>query len=277
MLKKLEQKFRTYFPKRLAGKEQFIDHLRGLSGIEIGGPSGIFSAKGLLPIYTSVQSLDGVNFSNSTIWEGNIQEGKTYNYDGKLGFQYIRDSIDLSVIESEKYDFLLSCHSFEHIANPVKALNEWKRVIKKNGLMLFVLPHRDKTFDHYRPVTQLAHFIEDFEKGIGEEDTTHFEEIIDLHDYSMHPGSITKNELREKIYNNIQNRWAHHHTFNIHSATEFFDYNQLQLLEVRVMWSNIFLLMRKSSGNVQNDEFLSGSNPLYHNPSYPSDYDWGKQ
>ena len=47
-------------------------------GIEIGGPSSFFRHQ--LPIYKKIKSLDGVNFSSSTIWEGEILEGKNYKY-----------------------------------------------------------------------------------------------------------------------------------------------------------------------------------------------------
>ena len=45
----------------------------GLSGLEIGGPSNIFSIRGAMPIYLFAKKVDGVNFSNKTIWEGKIK------------------------------------------------------------------------------------------------------------------------------------------------------------------------------------------------------------
>jgi hypothetical protein len=53
---------------------------KGLKGIEIGGPSNIFSIKGAMPVYLFAEKVDGVNFSNKTIWEGKIKEGENYNY-----------------------------------------------------------------------------------------------------------------------------------------------------------------------------------------------------
>ena len=50
---------------------------KGLKGIEIGGPSSIFSLRGALPVYLFAEKVDGVNFSNKTIWEGKIKEGDT--------------------------------------------------------------------------------------------------------------------------------------------------------------------------------------------------------
>jgi len=42
--------------------------------------------------------------------------------------------------EEGKFDYLTSIHSFEHFENQVKMLNEWVRVIRKNGIIAIVHP-----------------------------------------------------------------------------------------------------------------------------------------
>src|SRR5665213_3830092 len=42
--------------------------LENKKGIEIGGPSHIFTKSGYLPLYPVIHSLDGINFSSSTFW-----------------------------------------------------------------------------------------------------------------------------------------------------------------------------------------------------------------
>jgi hypothetical protein len=53
------------------------------TGIEIGGPSGIFNSGGYMPIYSHIKTLDGVNFGNETIWEGELKEGNFFQYENK--------------------------------------------------------------------------------------------------------------------------------------------------------------------------------------------------
>ena len=65
------------FIKRPANIEMYIENLRDKRGIEIGGPTGIFKEKSILPIYPVVGHLVGCNYSNSTIWEGLLKEGWT--------------------------------------------------------------------------------------------------------------------------------------------------------------------------------------------------------
>ena len=189
--------------------------LKGLEGIEIGGPSALFGLQAAFPVYVFADSIDGVNYSDQTVWEGNISAGRTYQYfPGKTGQQYIAEATDLSQIKSASYDFLLSCHSLEHVANPIKALAEWKRVLKPGGRLILVLPDKRFTFDINRPYTSLEHLNEDFKNGTDEHDRTHFEEIIEKHDPSKDPGMKEKDQIEALLKDNFKNRMAHHHVFS---------------------------------------------------------------
>src|SRR5690348_3760909 len=117
---------------RVTNIKRFRAAVEGKSGLEIGGPSGAFKPSGILPLYRSVASLDNCVFATSTTWEGSRAEGKTFFYDpGKpLGFNYIREATELKGIRDGRYDFLLSAHNLEHVANPVKALKEWRRALR---------------------------------------------------------------------------------------------------------------------------------------------------
>jgi SAM-dependent methyltransferase len=274
MLKKLESRFREYFPKRMKDRHEYMAYLKGLKGLEVGGPSRVLSSKGFLPIYNVIASLDGVNFSTNTVWEGNISAGQTFQYDkNKVGRQFIAEATDLSVIGSDTYDFVLSCHSLEHIANPIKAILEWKRVTRNGGYILFVLPHKDRTFDRKRPITTLEHMIEDYERGTGEDDKTHFEDAVKLHDVSMDPGLEDPELLAERTANNFENRCVHHHIFNTPLLLKLVDYTGLQILKASLFTPfNIVVLARKvKDGNIDNRAFLDRENPLFNNSRFPSD------
>lgn len=193
----------------------FAGKLKSKVGLEIGGPSHSFSIRSYFPVYLFAKRIDGVNFSNSTIWEGNIAEGNNFSYyDTKIGYQYIREATDLAGIESNSYDFLLSCHSLEHTANPIKALKEWNRVLKPNGDLILVLPDKNFTFDELRPITTIEHLKKDYESQIGEDDATHFDEVINLHKMNKDNGVETKQELIDRTLNNYINRCVHHHVFD---------------------------------------------------------------
>ncbi len=160
--------------RRLASADFYLRHFRGKSGIEIGGPSKIFRT--VLPVYTSVAALDGVNFAHQTVWEGSIDESKPYHYyKARAGKQFIRESTHLDGIPSNSYQFLISTNCLEHIANPLKELEEWLRVVEPNGLLLLILPKKESNFDHRRPVTSFEHLLDDYKNQTEEDDLTHLE------------------------------------------------------------------------------------------------------
>ncbi|MDP4283957.1 MAG: methyltransferase domain-containing protein [Bacteroidota bacterium] len=193
----------------------WISLIKDKSGLEIGGPSGIFSPNNYLPLYSFVRSLDGVNFSNKTIWEGNLEQGNNYVYNGKTGFQFIAEGTDLYKIKDETYDFVLSSNNLEHIANPIKSLLEWKRIIKTGGILILVLPRKESNFDHGRTITTFQHIKEDFENNITENDLTHLDEILQLHDLKRDPYAGSYETFKKRSLNNLQERSLHHHVFDI--------------------------------------------------------------
>jgi SAM-dependent methyltransferase len=189
----------------------------GKTGFEIGGPSPIFARTGLLPIYSIAGHLDNCDFSGSTVWRESITEGPSFRYNETRppGHQYLREATALSGISSSSYDFVLSSHTLEHTANPLLALHEWKRLLKNGGgIMILVVPHKDGTFDHRRPVTPFTHLVEDFERNVGEDDLTHLPEILQLHDLKMDPPAGSFENFKKRSENNFVNRCLHHHVFD---------------------------------------------------------------
>ena len=195
----------------------------GQVGIEIGGPSALFNLKGAIPIYLYANKVDGVNFSDATIWEGQIVKGDYHYSKNKIGKQYIAEGVDLSFIQNKQYDFMLSCHSLEHIANPLKALLEWNRVVKLGGRIALVLPDKNFTFDVNRPITTFEHLLSDLNKDINELDATHFSEIIELHDLSRDIIE-SKEALAKRVEQNEKIRAVHHHVFDFALIEQILSY-----------------------------------------------------
>lgn len=205
--------------KRIPDYREYQDVARGKVGIEIGGPSPAFRT--VLPIYQVAGQVDGVNFSNQTVWEGSLSPGRTFNYFGaRKGQQFIGEATELRDLPSEKFDFLLSCNCLEHVANPLKALFEWNRVLRPGGAIILVLPRKDGNFDHLRPITTFDHLLQDYESNIAEDDLTHLDEILRLHDLSRDPQAGSIDQFKARSLKNFENRTLHHHVFDQGLATE---------------------------------------------------------
>jgi len=190
---------------------------RGRSGIEVGGPSAVFRRWNLWPLYPVIGRLDQYNFARRTIWSGPGPTDPSVR--GVLrpeppGRRIIGEASEMAGIPSSSYDFLLASHVLEHIANPLKALHAWAGVVKPGGIIVLVVPHRDGTFDHKRPLSTLDHILADFAADMAEDDTTHLQEILDLHDLSLDPGAGSRDAFVTRAKDNLEHRALHHHTFN---------------------------------------------------------------
>jgi SAM-dependent methyltransferase len=215
----------------IQNKELYLTYFAGKSGIEIGGPSDVFST--VLPIYQVVTSLDGCNFSSKTIWEGTIAEGKNFNYfENKKGYQYICEASNLIAIPDENYDFLVASHCLEHCANTLKTVKEWLRVVKKGGAILLLLPDKRVTFDHNRPTTTFEHLLDDLENDVDETDLTHLDEILELHDLNWDLVAGTKEQFKKRSLQNHENRCLHHHVFDFGLLRKIFKYNNIKVIDM---------------------------------------------
>jgi SAM-dependent methyltransferase len=113
-----------------------------------------------------------------------------------------------------RYDVVLSSHALEHVANPLKALREWRRVLMEKGVLLVVLPHRDGTFDRRRPVTTIEHMRSDLERDVSESDLTHLPEVLALHDLGRDPEAGSRGRFEARCRDNLKMRCLHHHVFD---------------------------------------------------------------
>jgi SAM-dependent methyltransferase len=250
--------------------------LRSKRGLEIGGPSGILAYDGQLPIYDVLGSLDNCLYSSSTIWTGEVRDGNTFLFcpEKEPGAQIICDATDLRAIEDSSYECVLASHCLEHVANPLRALAEWKRVLKDDGLLLLVLPHKDATFDWRRSTTALAHMIEDYERGTGEEDLTHLPEILELHDLSRDEAAGTKEQFRQRCLGNYSARAMHHHVFDTMTALAVVNQAGFKILRVDSFEPcHILILASRANRAFDNRRFMERGGKHWSRSPFPSDHE----
>ena len=231
--------------KRIRNFYKYKSVVKNKRGLEIGGPSRIFKKK--LPIYHYAKKIDGTNFSTSTLWENNLEDLGHFKYFmQRSGTQYISDATNLNKINDLTYDFLLSSHCLEHIANPLKALTEWRRVIKKNAYLVLVLPNKDGNFDRKRSFTQFEHLVDDFENDVDEADMTHLDEIIAHHDFDMDKNSGTFHEFVARGKNNLEVRGLHHHVYDEILIRKILKWSNFTIIDFDKDSTNFFTLAKKN-------------------------------
>lgn len=190
---------------------------RNRIGLEIGGPSRVFHRRNLLPAYPGAKRIDNVNFASGTAWERGLRDGGDFVFDPAKppGRQFLREATLLEGLPDGAYDFVLSSHCLEHLANPLAALREWQRVTRDGGHLLLILPDPQGTFDHRRPLTTIGHLREDFARNTAEDDLTHLPEIVALHDLALDRHAGSPAEFRARCALNRENRCMHHHVFDL--------------------------------------------------------------
>lgn len=212
---------------------------RKKQGIEIGGPSKLFA-----DIYGKCCKCDNVNFSKNTLWWTDL-DGK-FNYENKvLGENWIAEATKMDMIKDENYDFVLSSNNLEHIANPLKAIMEFLRIVKINGLILVAVPIKEKTFDHNRECTSFEHILKDYQDDIGEDDLSHLPDIIKKHDYSMDIECGGKEKFIRRAERNFENRCLHHHVFNEVCLRRIFEFVGLEVIDFNEIMGNWLIIGKK--------------------------------
>jgi len=203
------------------------DALKGATALEPGGPSPLFGRLGVTPVYSRLDSLDTLDYAEHTMWSSSS------NNEFKPRQRLIGEASRLNSVPDGSYDALLASHVLEHLANPLGALAEWQRVVRSEGHLLLVVPHRDETFDHRRPLTTLEHMRHDAQMKTGEDDLTHLEEILTLHDLHRDPGAPNRGVFEQRCHQNLAIRGMHHHVFVSRSVVELCHAAGLEVLLLR--------------------------------------------
>jgi len=207
-------------------------------GIEIGGPSPTGNI-----LYQNATTIDNVIFSKNTIWSSHTDE---YNYyDNKQGKVIINDAVNISLVQNESYDFCFSSHSLEHIANPLKAINEWLRIIKKGGYIIIIVPEKSICFDHKRNYSKFSTLLSQYEKNVGEEDLSTLPEILMYHDLSMDSPAGNLEEFAKRSLDNFNNRCLHHYVYNDELLMEICDHFKCEFIYNETQGLDRWFIMKK--------------------------------
>lgn len=128
-------------PSKLAFK-----YLAGLKGIEIGG-----SAHN--QFYLNTKNVDITTDFSSTYKQMERDAcGRAMQVD-------VIASGDNLPFEDNSVDFVISSHVLEHFYDPIKAIEEWYRIVKNGGYIFAIIPHKERIFDKERPRTTLTELI----------------------------------------------------------------------------------------------------------------------
>ncbi len=99
-------------------------------------------------------------------------------------------------LASSSIDFVLHSHVWEHLPNPLRALEEWVRVVRPDGYIFCIVPTRDALeSDRDRQLTGLMELVEHYQRG-----STYHDRTAEMNGpYSFHHYTIFSPRLLREI------------------------------------------------------------------------------
>lgn len=129
-----------------------------------------------------------------------VQGGRDKNWPELVGLPHgpaadlnINLDVDgLATIPDDSLDAVIACHVIEHLANPIAALREFERVVRRQGRSVLVVPDRNVTFDSVRQPTPLARVLTKFHQGVTHVDDEEIKEFCAAIYYQppIHPTAV---------------------------------------------------------------------------------------
>jgi SAM-dependent methyltransferase len=176
-----------------------IEYFKQKTMLEIGGPSRLLHGA-----YNLANSITFLNLPCS------MAVHSQYSYPPNTIKVVNGDASDekcfLENFSDEKFDLLITSHTLEHFANPLKALSLWKKCLVRGGLVVNIVPNKLHCWDRNREYTTFEHILSDFENNTMEDDMTHLHE------------SSCMIESRPSYYSDVGNknesRVIHHHVYS---------------------------------------------------------------
>ncbi|HEY8293520.1 MAG TPA: methyltransferase domain-containing protein [Thermomicrobiales bacterium] len=89
----------------------------------------------------------------------------------------------LSTIPNGSLDFVIANSMIEHTSDPIGTLRHWLEKLRPGGMVYFTMPDKRVGWDVNRPITSIAHLLEDYQSDAVERrrrDRAHFVEFHDL-------------------------------------------------------------------------------------------------
>jgi SAM-dependent methyltransferase len=207
-------------------------------GVEIGGPSSTGDI-----IYENSISMDNVIFSSNTIWSNHTEDYIYYN--NKKGKVIINDAVNITSIKNEIYDFCFASHALEHIANPLKAIKEWLRIIKNNGYIIIIVPEKSFCFDHKRNYSKFSILLSQYEKNVNEDDLSTLPEILLNHDLSKDPPAGNIEAFTKRSLDNFNNRSLHHYVYDDNLLLDICSYFKCEFIYKNTIGLHRWFIMKK--------------------------------
>lgn len=155
----------------------------------------------------------------------------------------------LATFADNSQDFVIANHVLEHCENPIKAFENWLRVLKPGGVIYAAIPEKNHTFDRKREVTTLRHLLADYYFEPDHSLEAHYRDWF----MNSELEGVSGEELERKVSASMKARNnIHFHVFDFASMQELFSWFlkkrfPIEHYELHVNGSEVITITRKAS------------------------------
>lgn len=126
------------------------------------------------------------------------------------------DGERLSTFVAATQDFVIANHFVEHCENPLGAICNMLRVLRRGGILFLAIPDKRYTFDVDRPLTPIVHLLAVYREGVDPQRRQHYEEWTRLVNKRLDPAEAEA-EVRHLMAINYS---IHHHVWTLTELVE---------------------------------------------------------
>ncbi|MBI4403433.1 MAG: methyltransferase domain-containing protein [Deltaproteobacteria bacterium] len=139
------------------------------------------------------------------------------------------DCEDARAAVGKQFDFVIANHIIEHVANPIRFLEQLFNLTKKKGLLVLSAPDKDFTFDKARTLTPFEHLLQDFNAGVTEASEDHYLDFL----RGVHPEVFETEQLLQQTLSHVRRRKEHVHVWDSRSFKDFVERTLKDVLRIK--------------------------------------------
>lgn len=141
---------------------------------------------------------------------------------GKVTFVEVEHLVDLdtqclSSFRDSTYNFVIINHVIEHIANPIRVVEDIFRILRPGGKLVLGVPDKRFNYDNARNLTSFDHLWQEYQDQVTVVEDDHYLEFL----RAVHPATLALQDEIQIHLDHARERREHAHVWDSSSFNEF--------------------------------------------------------
>jgi len=129
------------------------------------------------------------------------------------------DTDSLTLFSDAQYDFVIMNHVIEHIANPIRIIEDVFRVLKPDGRFVVSAPDKNFTYDRNRPLTSFEHLWSEYQAEVSAVTDEHYLDFL----RAVHPATLVDPQGVDRHIEHARLRREHVHVWDSSTFHSFME------------------------------------------------------